>query len=879
MTRPYRILVAENDTTSLVVLRRALEKAGHEVRTVGEGISVAEIAAQCHPDVILLDVTTLQHDGFSVCRDLKAQEDMDDIPVICMTSASDTAQIIQVFAAGGCDYLTKPFTVQEVLARIDIHVRLRRAEEELRLKNSRINELNNELADVCRIDPLTKLLNRRSWDEAIIQEHERSQRYGRSYSIIMIDVDHFKAYNDLYGRQTGDDCLRRIADTIVTICRRVELVGRYGGQEFVVLVPETNAEKAVKLADRIRRAIWGLAISHSNNIGATRITASLGVAVSDQAPWEDVLRRADNALYVAKRAGTNMVYADHGRPPKAQTVNQDKSSKESAELTTEDETNRISILVVDDDATNRAVCKGCLQRAGYQIREAEDGNAAISQVSENPPDLIIMDVMMPNMDGLECTRKLRANPETRDIPIIIVSAMTRTEDILSGLTAGADEYLSKPIRSSELILRVQSMARLRRERMDLLLSYEERGKQMRILTRLVEFCRAVGNSKSKDEILQQTVAVVADVTDCHRVSIMLPDEKMRFLEIVESIGVETALARSVKVPIGEPIAGQVFAAGRAIVVNTEQEAHTHAGHYDAPFFASVPLVSAPLDAGGRVVGVLNATEKFDSSPFQDRDREYIELISKVAGTAIHDLSMREARDQASDSIMVALAKLAEYRDNDTGKHLNRVTHFCLMLAETLREKPEYREEIDDEFLYNLERAVPLHDIGKVAIPDEVLLFPGRLNEEQMAIMRTHTIAGANTIQSLIDRAPGVCFLQMAMDIARYHHERHDGKGYPAGLTGKDIPLAARITAVADVYDALTTRRVYKEPFSHEKSATIIYEGSGTQFDPDVVAAFTQRETEFALLAQTMADDIQSQTEGTKGSAIATVLNANAMLTA
>jgi putative two-component system response regulator len=331
---------------------------------------------------------------------------------------------------------------------------------------------------------------------------------------------------------------------------------------------------------------------------------------------------------------------------------------------------------------------------------------------------------------------------------------------------------------------------------------------------------------------------------------------------VSSLGVDEGLVESVKVPVGDPIAGQVFSDGQTFVINNEAEAQTaQSGDYEAPYFASVPLISAPLDAAGKVVGVLNATEKDDGRPFESRDLEYIELISKVAGTALHDIRMREARDQASDSIMVALAKLAEYRDNDTGRHLDRVTRFCHMLAETLRDNGVFCEEIDDDFLYQLERSVPLHDIGKVAIPDEILLLPGRLNEEQMAIMRTHTVAGASTIQSLIDRAPGVCFLEMAREIARYHHERWDGKGYPAGLSGNDIPLAARITAVADVYDALTTRRVYKEAWPHEKAVAVIVEGSGTQFDAQIIEAFIQREKDFAALAEAMADEVPAPVEG------------------
>ncbi len=176
-----------------------------------------------------------------------------------------------------------------------------------------------------------------------------------------------------------------------------------------------------------------------------------------------------------------------------------------------------------------------------------------------------------------------------------------------------------------------------------------------------------------------------------------------------------------------------------------------------------------------------------------------------------------------------------------------------MLAEDLRELDQFRDQVDDAFMYSLIRAVPLHDIGKVAIPDHILLHSGKLTPKQMTIMRTHAEIGARTIESLIERSPGVGFLRMASDIARYHHEWFDGSGYPLGLQGKTIPLSARICALADVYDALSTKRVYKEAISHDKAVAIVLESSGTQFDPVVVEAFAQREKEFAELASAMVD--------------------------
>ncbi len=843
-----------DDPSSHLILKRSLENAGYEVHTVKDGHSVLDAARHCQPDLILLDATMDNENGFEACRTLQTQKVIANIPIVFGIAASETEQILKVFSAGGCDYITKPFIVPELLSRLKAHVDLSHAKKALHTNKEQLEKLQREVENLRRLDPLTNLLNRCSWDDIAEQEHERYQRHGHPYTVMMVDIDQFKAYNATYGHQAGDECLRQVAEGIASTCRTVDFVGRYGGEEFVVLAPETDAEKASKFADRIRRTIWGLAISHAPNVDTARITTSIGIAVADpEESWEHVLKRADEALHIAKRAGRNMVYTLHAdAKPRAKDITPASETTPGTDSSTND--SRIDILVVDDEPTNRIVCRGCLEGAGYRVREAENGHDALDKIKEKHPDVIIMDVMMPGMDGLECTRIIRSNSETQDIPVIVVSALARTQDIMAGLEAGADEYLAKPFRSSELVLRVQSMARLHRERMDLLLSYEHRGKQMKILTRLVEFCRGVSNSKNINEILDHTVSAVADVTDCQRVSIMLPDDDKQFLKIASSLGVDKELTHSVKVPVGAPISGQVFANAQAIVVNKEEEAYPRFDDYDAQFFASIPLVSTPLDASGRTVGVLNTTEKKNGAPFETRDLEYIELISKVAGTAIHDLDMQEARNQASDSIMVGLAKLAEYRDNDTGRHLDRVTQFCSMLAETLRERPEFEDEIDDNFLSQIERSAPLHDIGKVAVPDEILLFPGKLNNEQRAVMQIHTIAGANTIQSLMEKAPGVDFLRMAMQIARSHHERFDGNGYPEGLRGKDIPLSARITAVADVYDALTTRRVYKEAFSHQKATTIILEGSGSQFDPEIVEAFMQREQDFAALAEKLADN-------------------------
>ena len=865
MTEPARILVVDDDPSGIALLVRFLEEEGYEVLRARDGYQAVEVATAETPDLVLLDVMMPGRSGLEVCSILKDQDQTANIPVLFVTALSDPDQVLQAFSVGGCDCVTKPFRPKEVLARVSVHVRLRQAEQELRAKNQQMKDLtqqltntNAELETLSRTDPLTKLLNRRTWGDAMTREHERFLRHEHAYSIVMIDVDHFKSFNDSSGHQAGDECLRRIADAISSTCRQVDSIGRYGGEEFVVLAPETQAEAAVKLAERIRRAVWGLAIPHPGNAHTGRVTVSLGVALSAPGSWEEVLRQADDALYVAKKAGRNMVFGG----PKLPLIAGRQGDKAATVEGKEPSPAEATVLVVDDEPTNRVLCRSCLVRAGYVVREAENGKEALADVAQVPPDVILMDVMMPEMDGLECTRQLKANPDTRDIPVVIVSALTSSQDVRAGLEAGADEYLTKPVRTTELALRVRSMVRLYRERNDLLRSYEVRGEHMRILVSLVDFCRAISTDRQTQEIMEHTVAAVSEVVRCRRVSIMLPDPDRKRLGITASLGMDEELAGTVQVPVGDGVSGKVFASGQAVVINNENEARIGLGTYDSPFFVSVPLLSVPLAGAGTTEGVLNVTERYGGQPFETHELEYIELIGQLAATAMQNVSSRAAREQAGDSIMVALAKLAEHRDNDTGLHLDRVTRYCVLLAQELRKQEKFGRQIDDAFMYNLVRAVPLHDIGKVAIPDSILLHPGRLSEEQMAVMRTHAALGAKTIQSLIDRSPGVDFLHMAADIARYHHERFDGKGYPLGLAGEAIPLSARIASLADVYDALTTKRVYKDAFSHDKALTIVVEGSGTQFDPEVVEAFLTHADEFRNLAQTMADELpETQTRG------------------
>jgi len=212
-------------------------------------------------------------------------------------------------------------------------------------------------------------------------------------------------------------------------------------------------------------------------------------------------------------------------------------------------------------------------------------------------------------------------------------------------------------------------------------------------------------------------------------------------------------------------------------------------------------------------------------------------------TAERILSM-ETRDLA----IFAMAKLAESRDPETGAHLERVRKYSQRLAAEMSTVEKFRSVITPGFVRLIFLTSPLHDIGKVSIPDHVLLKPGRLDDREFEIMKTHAQAGADTLDKALRQHPKAEFLRMARDIAGGHHERYDGGGYPNGLAGQEIPLSARVFSVADVYDALISRRVYKDAFTHDVAKSIIVKGSGTQFDPDVVDAFLRSENEFVAIA-------------------------------
>ena len=255
--------------------------------------------------------------------------------------------------------------------------------------------------------------------------------------------------------------------------------------------------------------------------------------------------------------------------------------------------------------------------------------------------------------------------------------------------------------------------------------------------------------------------------------------------------------------------------------------------------------------------IIDALSKVGYSATSTQD---IRNLPKIVEKEEPDILIIDAKDTYFKNMLdmqmetiFSLAKLAQSRDDDTGRHLERVQQYCFVLAKALAENSVYSNLIDENFINNIVNASPLHDIGKVGITDLILLKPGKLTQEEFEIMKTHTILGYETLAEVDEKFGNNEFISMGKVIARSHHERWDGNGYPDKLKGEEIPLAARIMAIADVYDALSTKRVYKDALPQEKCIQIIMENKGTQFDPVIADKFFEIADEFAKIREKLQD--------------------------
>jgi diguanylate cyclase (GGDEF)-like protein len=303
------ILIVDDNPTNLSVLSIALKAAGYKVRVAMDGESAIEQVQEDAPELILLDVQMPGMDGFETCMKLKANQVTQDIPIIFITASIDLENKVKGLSVGAVDYITKPFQQEEVLARVRVHLELRFLTRKVQEQAIALQQANQELHRLANLDGLTEVANRRRFDEYFDQEWRRSGREQTPLSLILCDIDYFKNYNDHYGHQAGDACLRRVARAISeTLHRPGDLVARYGGEEFAIILPNTSSEGAVHIAEMLQRQIEQLKIFHDQSRINSYVTLSLGISSQIPTPSQEnhtLIAATDKALYLAKSEGRN----------------------------------------------------------------------------------------------------------------------------------------------------------------------------------------------------------------------------------------------------------------------------------------------------------------------------------------------------------------------------------------------------------------------------------------------------------------------------------------------------------------------------------------------------------------------------------------------
>ncbi len=520
---------------------------------------------------------------------------------------------------------------------------------------------------------------------------------------------------------------------------------------------------------------------------------------------------------------------------------------------------RGTVLIVDDDANLTFILRAHLNNANFNVHVCHDGAEACAFAMEHRPDVILLDVGLPGMDGLDVTRTLRADPRTQKTPIILLTGRSKRDDVVLGLDAGAQDYVTKPFDMEELTARVRSMHKLscaHREIDELngRLTTEVRQKTAQ-LEMLYTFVRELNRAQSAERVYDLIIETVQRATGCRRVSIMRYDPLIGKLVCKRALGMDPQVAERVSVDATSGIAGQVFTTGRTVLAQTMGMEATGERQYASDNFLSTPLVSTYMMSGEQRLGVLNVTDKPDGAPFTPDETEALCSIADSAAIALHNVEQRLGLSKAIRALLLTVGRLSEYRDEETGLHLERVQEYARILSRQLAKNAKFKDAVTPTFIDNLSQAAPLHDLGKVGIPDEILNKPGKLTDEEFQIMKTHTTIGRHTLMLAMAETGPNPLLEMCVDIAYCHHERYDGRGYPRGIAGEEIPLAARIISLVDAYDAITSQRCYKPAVPHNRTVEIIRNDAGTHFDPDVAASFLEVAEAFDVVRAAKADEI------------------------
>ncbi len=497
-------------------------------------------------------------------------------------------------------------------------------------------------------------------------------------------------------------------------------------------------------------------------------------------------------------------------------------------MTNEDQgLNRSRILVVDDELTIRKSIQKRLEKEGYEVTSADNAKDALQLFQENSFDTVISDIRMEEMDGLELLKRLQ--DQRRDIPVIMVTGAPSLDTAQESIKAGAYDYITKPIEREILINTVKRA--LEKKRLNDQIKEYQRSLELKVreqtktIFSIYKFANQLNSMDSLEDVVNSVVNFVSDFMFSKRVSIMLLDEKGEYLSIKGAIGLEEEIVRKTKIRRGEAIAGKILETGKAIRVDDISSMKAESDRYSQyRSFMSFPLMQAPLKATNLSLGIINVTNRFGDQPYVEEDLENLDFIADTASVAINNQLKSIEIERSYFRTMKALARAVEEKDRYTRGHSERVKTYAVEMASHLG--------LPSEITSTIEYACVLHDIGKIGIPDAIIHKDRDLTDEEYTQIKEHPAKGENIIRV-------IPFLEPAQPIIRHHHERFDGTGYPDGLRGKEIELGARIIAIADTYDAMTTERPYRGPLPKDHVIAVLKEQKGKQFDPELVDIFVR----------------------------------------
>ena len=509
-------------------------------------------------------------------------------------------------------------------------------------------------------DVLTGIYNRRFFEEKIKKMEDEA-------GIAVIDLDDFKLHNDTYGHSAGDAALITTANIIKKYIRKTDILIRYGGDEFLLILPSIKKHIFEDKLKLIREKIHDTVVPKYEKM---QLSVSIGGAIFREGNIEDAIASADRQMYIAKNY-KNMVVTEW-----------DENGKKKEENSASEKLKQ-QILIVDDSEINREILKEILKE-DYRILEAANGEECLEQLERSGTgiSLVLLDIVMPEMDGFEVLAAMNQNHWIEDIPVIMISSEDSDSYIRRAYEMGVSDYISRPFDAKIVYQRVLNMIKL----------YAKQRRLIHLVTRQIY-------------------------------------EKER------------------------------------------------------------------------------------------NNRMMIGILSQIV----------------------------EFRNGESGLHVIHINLITQLLLEQLVKKTgKYQLSWEDRLL--IATASALHDIGKIGIDEKILNKPGKLTKEEFEIMKTHTLIGAQMLDNL-DMYRNEKLLKLAHEICRWHHERYDGKGYPDGLVGEEIPISAQVVSLADVYDALVSERVYKKAFSHEKALEMIQNGECGTFNPLLLQCMTEAQDKLKTMME------------------------------